>query len=174
MTLRLHAYNLVSDLLPARGGFAVRRLLARAAGVRIGRYVRMAHGVHIYDRYLEIGDRTWVGIGTWLISNVQGPVTIGADVDIAPACVIHSGTHVVGTSARRAAQGRALPIRIGRGTWVGMRTTILGGVKLGEGTVVAAGSVVLPGVYAGDVLLAGVPARVVRSLEPGTRQCGQK
>lgn len=166
MSLLLHVHNIVSELLPARGGFAARRLLAQAAGARIGHGVRMANGVRIYDRYVEIGDRTWVGMGTWIISNKEGPITIGADVDIAPSCVIASGTHEPGSSTRRAGRGLAVPIRIGSGTWIGMRATILAGADIGEGTIVAAGSVVRAGAYGKDVLLAGVPARVVRSLGP--------
>jgi len=104
-------------------------------------------------------------MGTWIVSNEGGAVTIGADVDIAPACVIATGTHDIGGPERRAGAGRVAPIRIGRGTWVGMRVAILAGAEIGEGSIVAAGSVVLPGAYPRNVLLAGVPARVVRELE---------
>ncbi|MDD5247876.1 MAG: DapH/DapD/GlmU-related protein [Rhodocyclaceae bacterium] len=57
----------------------------------------------------------------------------------------------------------ALPIEIGDGCWIGARTIILGGVRMGPGCVVGAGSVVTRNVPA-NVLVAGVPARVVREL----------
>lgn len=56
------------------------------------------------------------------------------------------------------------PTRIGRGVWLGARVTVLKGVTIGNNTVVAANSVVthdLPN----NVLAAGNPAKVIRSIE---------
>ncbi|PTR13899.1 acyltransferase (plasmid) [Cereibacter azotoformans] len=60
---------------------------------------------------------------------------------------------------------RSMPVRIGDHGWIGAGATILKGVTVGEGAIVAAGSVVTRDV-APFTLVAGNPARVLRSLRP--------
>ena len=67
---------------------------------------------------------------------------------------------------RRAGEGTARPIEIGDGCWIGARSVILGGVRIGAGCVVAAGSVVTRDVP-DNVLVAGVPACIKRQLDVG-------
>jgi acetyltransferase-like isoleucine patch superfamily enzyme len=58
------------------------------------------------------------------------------------------------------------PIVIGDNCWLATNVTVLAGVQLGSHTMVAAGAVVTKSFPEGDVLLAGVPARVVKKLGP--------
>jgi acetyltransferase-like isoleucine patch superfamily enzyme len=164
MSLRLHLFNLVGALLPNRGGFFTRRMLLRWAGVRVGAQVRIATGVRVYFQNLEIGEETWIGMDTRLMSTLNGRLQIGARVDIAPMCLIGTGTHELGGPARRAGMGCGRDVVVGDGTWVGMGARLLPGAHIGTGCVVAAGAVVVAGSYPANTLLAGVPARVVRSL----------
>jgi len=53
------------------------------------------------------------------------------------------------------------PVFIGDHVWIGAKTTILKGVKIGNGAIIAAGSVVTKDVPPHS-LVAGVPARVIR------------
>jgi acetyltransferase-like isoleucine patch superfamily enzyme len=53
------------------------------------------------------------------------------------------------------------PVRIGQNVWVGMNSTILKGVEIGDNAIVAAGAVVTRSVPARSVV-AGVPARIVK------------
>ena len=55
-------------------------------------------------------------------------------------------------------------IKIGNNVWVGWNCTILKGVQIGDNTIVAAGSVVTSGVYPENSILAGNPAKVVKTL----------
>lgn len=55
-------------------------------------------------------------------------------------------------------------IVLGEQCWIGMNAIILPGVTLGAHTVVGAGAVVTSSFPAGHVVLAGVPARAIRSL----------
>lgn len=60
----------------------------------------------------------------------------------------------------------AAPIRIGRYCWIGMNSVILPGVELGDHTIVGAGSVVTKSFPEGYCVVAGVPARLIRRLDP--------
>lgn len=57
----------------------------------------------------------------------------------------------------------ASPVVIGRNVWIASRAIILAGVEIGDNSIVGAGSVVTKSVPP-DVVVAGNPARIVRSL----------
>jgi acetyltransferase-like isoleucine patch superfamily enzyme len=59
------------------------------------------------------------------------------------------------------------PIHCGDHVWIGLGALVLKGARLGEGCAVAAHSVVAAGEYPPFSLLAGAPARVVQTLDPG-------
>lgn len=54
-------------------------------------------------------------------------------------------------------------IRIGRHVWLGRDSVVLGGAVLGRDTVVGLGSIVTAGDHPDGVVLAGTPAKVVRT-----------
>lgn len=58
-------------------------------------------------------------------------------------------------------------IVIGDDVWVGANATILKGARIGNGCIIGTGSVVLKGEYPDRSVLAGNPARVVKTLELG-------
>ncbi|HIV63639.1 MAG TPA: sugar O-acetyltransferase, partial [Firmicutes bacterium] len=59
-------------------------------------------------------------------------------------------------------------IKTGRNVWIGSHATLLAGVTVGDNAVIAAGAVVTKDVPA-DTVVAGVPARAVKSLKKGER-----
>ena len=114
---------------------------------------------------LRIGDRVFVNVGTTILAVEQ--IVIGDDVAFAnEVYVMDSNSH--GIEGRPHVQA---PVRIGDGTWLGARAIVLPGVTIGKRVVVAAGSVVTRDVP-DDSMVAGNPARVVRSLSypPGCRR----
>jgi len=165
----VHLTNVLNLVCPVREVFGLRCCLYRASGIKVGRGTRITHGVAFYDRYITIGDAVWIGPGTRLFSTSKGHITIEDNVDIAPCCCIMSGTHEIGDEIRRAGAGDGKDVRIGAGTWVGGHSSILPGAIIGPGCLVAAGSVVIAGEYPANSLLAGVPARVRRTL--GFNEC---
>jgi acetyltransferase-like isoleucine patch superfamily enzyme len=56
------------------------------------------------------------------------------------------------------------PIELGDDIWIGANVTILKGVKIGSGCLIATGSVVTSGEYPARSILAGNPARVVKTI----------
>src|SRR5471030_58558 len=88
MPLLLTLFNGVNAVLPYRGFFAVRRVWLRCAGLSIGPGVRIATGAKFYDKYISIGEETWIGPEVSVLSSAKGTVSIGRHVDIAPCCKI--------------------------------------------------------------------------------------
>ena len=95
----------------------------------------------------------------------MGGVDIGDLVMIGPNVNIISTGHPVEPSKRRA-YVEAKPIVIEKNVWIATAVTILGGVTVGENSVIGAGAVVTKDVPANS-FVAGVPAKVIRSLEDG-------
>ena len=86
-----------------------------------------------------------IGRGTWIASNV-GIIT--ANHDPLDLC-----RHLPGK-----------PVELGESCWIGMNAVILPGVTLGPHTVVGAGSIVTHSFPDGYCVIAGNPARLVRTL----------
>lgn len=92
-----------------------------------------------------------------------GPITIGRGTYIAPNVGIITSNHVVGDlDSHEPPQS----VTIGEECWIGMNAVILPGVKLGSRTVVAAGAVVTTGFPSGYCVVGGVPAKVLRTIDP--------
>ncbi len=113
----------------------------------------------------EIGQGVWIGAFT-LIDGLGG-------LKIGDGCNISSGAQVLSHStARRCVTERVLDVvdkkatELGAHVFVGANAIVLMGAKVGHHSIVAAGAVVLEdAVIPPYSLVAGVPARVVRSIE---------
>lgn len=114
-----------------------------------------------YGRDLRVGRKVFIN-QCCTIYDMSG-VHIGDDVMIGPNVSIITTGHALKPSERRA-YVEAKPIVIENGVWIAAGATIIGGVTIGENSVIAAGSVVTRDVPANS-MAAGVPARVIRSLE---------
>lgn len=114
---------------------------------------------------LRIGARTLIGRGSHLVAHLS--LVIGDDVMTGPGCYLTDQNHVYEDPDRPIGQQWPTddPVTIGSGSWLGAGCTILPGTKLGRNTVVAAGSVVR-GEFPDHSVLAGIPAKVIRSYDP--------
>lgn len=90
-------------------------------------------------------------------------VTIKENTAIAFDVLICTSSHEIGDSIKRVGISDRKPVVIGKGCWIGARSTILPGVTIGDGCVVAAGSVVNKDCKS-NTLYAGVPAKEMKSL----------
>ncbi|MBA4208074.1 MAG: acyltransferase [Parvibaculum sp.] len=91
-----------------------------------------------------------------------------AKIHIGRGCYIGPNVGLITQNHDLADLDRHLPgadIVLGPGCWIGMNSVLLPGVRLGSGTIVAAGSVVTKSFEQGRIVLAGVPARIVRNLD---------
>lgn len=80
---------------------------------------------------------------------------------------IITGTHdydVFLAERQRSIPRSGRDIHIGKGVWIGSNALILGPCTIGDHAVIAAGALVVTDVASGAVV-AGVPARLIRSLE---------
>lgn len=111
---------------------------------------------------LEIGRGTFVNAGASLCAGEL--VRIGSRCQIGPrSMIVDTDFHVAGDALRRS---RPSPVVLDDLVWVGAAAMVLKGVHVGRGATIAAGSVVTKDVPAG-AMVAGVPARVIRTAENG-------
>jgi acetyltransferase-like isoleucine patch superfamily enzyme len=117
---------------------------------------------------LVIGDYTFVGHDCSLA--VADSVRIGRHCLVAGGVSISDNDgHPIDAMARRTqpAPPEAIrPVVIGDDVWIGARSVILKGVTIGDRAIVGCGSVVTKSIPA-DVVVAGNPARIVKSLAVG-------
>ncbi len=92
------------------------------------------------------------------------PVRIGDHCMIGPGTTISTVGHPLSPAGRRAKLARGEPVIIGDDVWVGANAAVMPGVVIGSNVVVAAGAVVTRDVP-DNVIVAGVPARVVREID---------
>lgn len=168
------------------------RLAARARGQRIeiGGIAFIGRRVELWAAAgagrLVIGPWTWIGDASALRSHA-GQVTVGAKVVLGRHNVINSFLDVEIGDESLCADGiaildfdhrfdqpevairrqgiRARPTRIGRDVWIGTKATVLKGANVGDGSIVASHAVVR-GEIPPFSIVAGVPARVIRSRLP--------
>ena len=152
----------VNYLLSGTRAFEKKRRLLRSIGHEIGEGTRIV-GPLVCTGTLHIGADCWIGRDLTVTGN--GAVFIGDRCDVAPGVMLVTGSHEIGAAHRRAGKGNNREIRVGDGCWLGARATLLGGVTLGDGTVVAACACVAKDLPE-NCLAGGVPAKVIRELEP--------
>ncbi|MFJ8924247.1 acyltransferase [Streptomyces sp. NPDC102415] len=120
------------------------------------------------ETVLTLGNGVVLGRGSHVIADTT--VSIGSDTYCGPYVYITSTNHSYDDPHEPVGKQwpRMEPVEIGPGCWIGTGAVILPGARLGRNVVVAAGAVVR-GEVPDHAVVAGAPARVVRSwdLEKG-------
>lgn len=142
--LALRSWRTSNPLCPSHPVVLATR--ARGAVIRLGRDVAITGATLVAAERIDLGDR----------------VSLGANV-----VVVDTDFHPLDPVARAEQRegGRHAPVVIEDDAFIGMNTIVLKGVRIGARSVVGAGSVVTSDIPP-DVIAAGNPARVIRSLHP--------
>jgi virginiamycin A acetyltransferase len=150
----MEALSLVPGVL---GQYLRRAFLARALAGGCAASATIEFGTLFSKAGARIDENAYVGPRCHL-----GLVHLERDVLVAAGVHIPSGPHTHGTDPSlpiREQPGERRLVCIGAGSWIGSNAVVLADV--GRNSIVAAGAVVTQRVP-DDVVVAGVPARVVR------------
>jgi acetyltransferase-like isoleucine patch superfamily enzyme len=142
----------------------------RLRNIVLGDYNAFTEGCWLWPENAEHdGVRIKIGNHNYFNRNVMidscGYVEIGDHNMFGPDVYLTDSNHQFGIGVRPASQPMSDGIiKIGNSCWIGAKALILKDVVLGDYCVVAAGAVVTKSFPEGSVI-AGVPARLVRSLQ---------
>ncbi|WP_228407529.1 2,3,4,5-tetrahydropyridine-2,6-dicarboxylate N-acetyltransferase [Pseudolactococcus insecticola] len=133
---------------------------------------RIEPGAIIRDQ-VEIGDNAVIMMGA--VINIGAEIGAGTMIDMG---AVLGGRAIVGTNSHIGAgavlagvvePASAEPVRVGNDVLVGANAVIIEGVQVGNGSVVAAGAIVTADVPE-NVVVAGVPARIIKKIDDKTKQ----
>ena len=128
---------------------------------------RIEPGAVIRDQ-VEIGDNAVIMMGA--VINIGAEIGAGTMIDMG---AILGGRAIVGENSHIGAgavlagviePASAEPVRVGDNVLVGANAVVIEGVQVGNGSVVAAGAIVTQDVPE-NVVVAGVPARVIKEID---------
>jgi maltose O-acetyltransferase len=141
----------------------LRVVLLRMSGVKVGKDCFIRGGMQFQEGFnVTIGNGVFINAGCCF--DTSALVTIGNRVTISYNVTFVTGDHIIGPQESRAGESNPRSITIEEGAWLGARSTVLPGVTIGHGAIVAAGAIVTKDVPP-NTLVAGVPARPLKSLE---------
>lgn len=165
---RLHLYAVLASLLPVRSGGEVRAGLLSKLGFEVGAGTRVNGALRITGPRHLVSKLT-IGAGSTIepdcMLDLSDTLTIGDRVTLEPGVMILTSTHELDVAKHRAGNVITSPVSVGDGAWLGARSVILPGVKIGAGAVVEVGSVVNKDVEC-DTRVGGIPAVKLAALEP--------
>lgn len=134
------------------------------ATIKLGKNVTIYSGCTFRNKYghLEIGDEVSFGPHC-AVYELRAGLMIGDYTMIGAGVCISGVNHGMDISAGpyRFQKPDNRPVKIGQNVWIGMNTTILPGVTIGDNTIVGAGSVVSRSIPSG-VVAYGNPCRAIR------------
>ena len=117
--------------------------------------------------YTDFGKNITVGKNVFINAcchfQDQGGITLGDNCLVGHNVIFATLNHGFAPEERQSML--PAPIVVGRNVWIGSNSTILQGVTIGDNSIIAAGSVVTKDVPA-NAIVAGVPARFIRSISP--------
>lgn len=153
LDFQLLILNIITSTVPFH---SLRNLFFKTAGIKIGKksYIHMGTRFY-YPLGITIGEGTIIGDQCFL--DGRAPLKIGSHTSIASQVLIYNSEHDIHSEDFKPIEE---PVEIGDYVFIGPRTVILPGVKIGKGAVVAAGAVVTNNVGNFEIV-GGVPAKVI-------------
>jgi len=141
--------------------------LLRFCGAQIGDKTRLHAPIVLVNAKkdftnLQIGDNVYFGHNACL--DLKNRIQIGNDVTVSMNASIVTHLDVGEIALRQTYSPNSAPVVLEDNVYIGASVTILHGVTVGSGSVVAAGAVVTRDVPR-NVVVGGVPARVIKNLD---------
>jgi len=96
------------------------------------------------------------------IQGING-IAMGSNIIHAAGLTIITSNHEVNDFTKHT---KNKPVIIGNNCWLGANVTILPEVELGNHVIVAAGSVVTKSFLEDNIVIGGIPAKVLKKIEP--------
>jgi UDP-N-acetylbacillosamine N-acetyltransferase len=151
----------VGNLIIAVGHCQARLTLAKFARAQ---GLQLVTAIHPRS---SIASDVSIGAGTVIVAGVVvNPgsllgenIIINTSASVDHECVIEDGVHI-GPGVHLG--GR---VKVGKGSWVGIGAVVKDRIEIGSNTIIGAGAVVLDNIPDG-VVAYGVPARVIRTIQP--------
>jgi acetyltransferase-like isoleucine patch superfamily enzyme len=175
LLLRLRHRDVVTEGMVYLGRRVELRARKGYGRIVLGRWVHIGDGnrLRAHEGTLRIGDKTVLGR--------ENTLNCYLDLDIGSQCIVADWVYVCDFDHRTADvhlpikdQGIVKsPVRIGPGSWVGTKVTVLRGTEVGRGSVLAANAVVR-GRWPDHSVLGGVPARLLRDRASATEAPGAR
>lgn len=180
--MRRFFYRAISDATVEGRPHKAAPVLAQGAGtVRFGDrcHAGLDYDTAFWNSYLffnprtkssriQIGDDSW--IGNHFVAISEGPgIFIGCGALIGTHVEIYdTDFHTVKPSVRLSEPPKREKVIIGNDVWIGNHVIILKGTEIGDHSVIAAGAVVT-GKFPGNVVIGGIPAKIIKNLNDDER-----
>lgn len=110
---------------------------------------------------ITIGNNFYANFDCILLDG--GRIEIGDNVLFGPRVGIFTANHAIDAVERAMGGCYAKPVKIGNNVWLGAGVIVNQGVTIGDNTVIGSGSVVTKDIP-GNVVAAGVPCKIIRSI----------
>lgn len=135
-------------------------------GCKIGAYSLITCTSHLskYGVGLQMGNHS--AIGDFAHFGASGGIQIGDNVIMGSYISFHSENHNFNDTTKliREQGVTSKGIKLGNNIWVGAKVTFLDGSVVGNNCVIAAGAVV-NGIFPDNVVIGGVPAKILKTIE---------
>jgi maltose O-acetyltransferase len=115
-----------------------------------------------YGSNIHVGDNFFANFDCVFLDVCE--IRIGDNCFIAPGVHIYTATHPLNPKERASGVEYGIPVTIGDNVWIGGKSVINPGVKIGDNVVIASGAVVTKDVP-NNVVVGGNPARVIKQIE---------
>lgn len=142
-------------------GNKLRSYIAKKLFKRTGKDITIKHGAYFGDgKNIVMGDYSQLGINC----KVENDLIMGDYVLMGPEVVIYSSSHEykdIDVPIMLQGAKEINPVTIGNDVWIGLRSTIMPGVKVGNHVIIGSNSVVTKDIpdYA---VVGGAPAKIIR------------